>query len=61
MRHPILVLLLAISGLFSIAVGVHHIKGYHSDRQAFERHVADLCVQAAERTCTRNCSSNPQQ
>ncbi len=59
MRHPILVLLLTISGLFSIAVGVHHLRGPHSDRQAFERHVAELCVQAAERTCVRNCNNNP--
>jgi peroxiredoxin len=57
MRHPILVVLFAVAGVFSIGIGIHHLKGYHSDRQAFERHVADLCVQAAERTCARNCTN----
>ncbi len=57
MRHPILVLLFATAGLFSIGIGIHNLRGYHSDRQVFERHVADLCVQAAERTCARNCAS----
>ena len=58
MRHPILVLLFATAGLFSIGVGIHRLTGYHSDRQAFERHVADLCVQAAERTFAREHNNN---
>jgi hypothetical protein len=53
MRHCILASLLAIIGLFSIGVGIHqlhgHCYGHCSSRQAFEQHVADVCVQAAQR------------
>ena len=49
MRHCILASLLAIIGLFSIGVGIHQLHGHCSDRQAFEQHVADVCVQAAQR------------
>jgi hypothetical protein len=50
MRECIIASLLAIVGLFSIGVGVHQLHGHGSNRQAFEQHVADVCVQAARRT-----------
>ena len=55
MRHPIIATVLAVAGLLSIAVGIHHLHGHELRRQAFERHVADICVQAAERTCAQAC------
>jgi hypothetical protein len=57
MRHGFLVVLLGIAGALSIAVGVHRLQWRHSQREAFERHVAELCVQAAERTCAK-CAPN---
>ena len=61
MRHRFIAVLLAVAGLFSIAVGVHHLRWHQSDRQSFERHVAEICVQAAERTCAKSCPSNSAQ
>jgi hypothetical protein len=55
MRHGIIVWVLGIAGLLSIAAGVHQLSWRSSGRQTFERHVADLCVQAAQQTCARSC------
>ncbi len=52
MRHGFLVGALVVAGLFFIAVGIHRWHGWCSDRQAFERHVADICVEAAAKSCT---------
>jgi len=52
MRHGFLVGALVVAGLFSIGVGIHRSYGGCSDRHAFERHVADICVTAAARSCT---------
>ena len=59
MRHAIIVTVLSVAGLLSIAAGVHHLRWHHSERQAFERHVAELCVQAAEQTCAKSSTTNP--
>ena len=59
MRHPLLVTLLATLGLFSIGVGVCKLTGHCEWREAFERHVADICVQAAQRVSANNPNSNP--
>ena len=58
MRHCILVSLLTIVGLISIGVGIHQHYGHCSRHQAFEQHVADVCVQAARRTLTNNPNPN---
>ena len=52
MRHAFLVGALVVAGLFSIGAGIHRWHDGCSDRQAFERHVADICVAAAARSCT---------
>ena len=57
MRHGIIVAVLSVAGLFSIAAGIHNLRWHHSERQAFERHVAELCVQAAEQACAKSCAS----
>jgi len=57
MRRGFFVGLLTAFGLFSIGVGIHRMHGGCGDRQAFERHVAEICVQAAERTVTKSCAS----
>jgi hypothetical protein len=41
-----------VAGFFSIGIGIHRWHGGYSDHQAFERHVADICVQAAAKSCT---------
>ena len=58
MRHCLLVSLLTIAGLFSIGLGIHQHCGRCARHQAFEQHVADVCVQAARRTLTNNPNSN---
>jgi hypothetical protein len=58
MRHYVFVSLLTIVGLISIGLGVHQHYGYCSRQQAFEQHVADVCVQAARRALTNNPNSN---
>jgi hypothetical protein len=45
------VVLLAFGALFGFASAAHH--GWHSRRDAFERHVADICTEAALRTAPR--------
>ena len=52
MRHGFFVGALVVAGLFSIGMGIHRMHHGCSDRQAFERHVADICVQAAAKSCT---------
>ena len=61
MRHCVLVSLLTIVGLISIGVGIHQHYGHCARHQAFEQHVADVCVQAARRSLTNNpnLNSNP--
>jgi hypothetical protein len=66
MRHRVLVSLLTIAGLASIGVGIHRVYGHcgygHCGRHpAFEQRVADICVQAAQRTIANhpNPSSKP--
>ena len=58
MRHCIIAAILTVVGLFSIGAGIHHLRGCPSDRQTFERHVADICVQAAERAREKSSTSN---
>jgi hypothetical protein len=58
MRHCVLVSLLTIVGLFSIGVGIHQHHGHCARHQAFEQHVADVCVQAARRALANNPTSN---
>jgi len=57
MRHGFLVGVFTVLGVLSIGFGVHHLHGGCSNRQAFERHVADICVQAAERSDAKSCAS----
>jgi hypothetical protein len=54
MRRYFLVSLLALLGLFSIAVGVCRMTGHCARHDEFERHVADICVQAAQRANANN-------
>lgn len=53
MRHTILVVLLTSGLVGGLAVGLcslhHRVHEGHPRRAAFERHIADLCVQAAAR------------
>lgn len=58
MRHYVIVSLLTIIGLFSIGVGIHRHYGHCTRQQAFEQHVADVCVQAARRSLSGNLNSN---
>jgi hypothetical protein len=48
---------LAVTGVFFIGAGIHQLQGCHSHKLVFERHVAEICVQAAERTCEKHCKS----
>ena len=59
MRHFLLISVLTIVGLFSIGVGIHQLHGGRCARhQQFEQHVADLCVQAAQRTLANGSATN---
>jgi hypothetical protein len=49
MRRRILMLLLAMGTIGGYAAGVAHMSACHRGREAaFERHVADICVNAAK-------------
>ena len=49
MRRPILMVLLALGTLGGYASGFAHVRACHRWREAaFERHVADVCVDAAK-------------
>jgi hypothetical protein len=48
MRRPFLLLLLGLGALFGFASGFHQLRWHHwARRAAFERHVAEVCVDAA--------------
>jgi hypothetical protein len=48
MRRPFLILLLALGAILGFGSGIHQLR-WHSwaRRAAFERHVAEICVDAA--------------
>jgi len=45
--HRLAIALLALGAFFGFASAAHH--GWHSRRDTFERHVADVCTDAALR------------
>lgn len=48
MRTRMLAFLLAVGAIFGFASGVHQLRWRHwARRAAFERHVAEICVDAA--------------
>ena len=49
MRKRVLIVLLALGMVGGYASGFAHMRGCHRERQAaFERHVADVCLNAAK-------------
>jgi hypothetical protein len=49
MRRPILIALLAFGTIGGYAAGFASLGCHHHERRAaFERHVADVCVEAAQ-------------
>lgn len=60
MHYRFIVSLLIIVGLSCIAIGIHQRYDHCGRRQAFEQHVADLCVQAAQRTLANKPPPSPQ-
>ncbi len=55
MRHGIIVGVLSLAGLLSIAAGIRQVTGHSLGRPAFERHLAEVCVQAAQKTYAKSC------
>jgi hypothetical protein len=48
MRRSFLIVLLGLGALLGFGSGVHHLRWHHwARRAAFERHVAEICVDAA--------------
>jgi hypothetical protein len=48
MRRPFLLLLLGLGALMGFGSGVHQLRWHQwARRAAFERHVAEICVDAA--------------
>jgi hypothetical protein len=48
MRRPFLLFVLGIGALFGFGSGIHELRWRHwAQRSAFERHVAQICVDAA--------------
>lgn len=59
MKHRVIVGLLVAVGLLSVGIGLHRMHGHCDRHRAFEQHVADLCVQAAQRTLANGASTSP--
>ncbi len=49
MKRTVLAIFLVFGVVGGLASGFHGLHHYHHDRAAFERHVAELCVDAAAR------------
>lgn len=61
MRHRFIIGFFAVAGVFFIGAGIHQLKSCHSHRDAFERHVADICVEAARRSCDKSANAGNSQ
>ncbi len=49
MRRPVLIVLLGVGALFGFVSGAHQLAWHRwAQRAAFERHVAEICVDAAK-------------
>jgi len=50
MRRPILAIVLALGAIAGFGTGVASVIHHHREhRAAFEQHIADVCVEAAQR------------
>lgn len=54
MKRGFLAFLLCLGVIGGLCSGFHSLRHHQHDREHFERHVADLCVDAAERNWQRH-------
>jgi hypothetical protein len=56
MRRSVKITLLALGTVLGYGFAFHSMRYHHGRREAFERHVADVCVRAADSVKTEKAA-----